>query len=187
MAQTELGILNDYALYKSTHSLTHSPRPNGWRPAGAGDDCRYRTSTEPLDASNFLVIHRAQATYHYSFWPSAYRWYPHLVRGRIVYDTYRTMEATRSRHGWVHMFITHWSTLTLQLHNFDLFRTCRTSSFYTVAWQLAIFQLTWRIARSLGDSWASCSSTQIECSKTAKSCWKCVDRIERLKKHLQVP
>jgi len=35
------------------------------------------------------------------------------------------------------------------------FRTCRTSSFFTVAWQLARFQLTRRIARSLGDSWAS--------------------------------
>jgi len=36
------------------------------------------------------------------------------------------------------------------------FRTCRTSSFCTVAWQLARFQLTRCIARSLGDSWASC-------------------------------
>ena len=54
------------------------------------------------------------------------------------------------------MFITHRPTLTLQLHNFDLFRTCRTSSFCTVAWQLARFQLKRRIARSLGDSWASC-------------------------------
>jgi len=36
------------------------------------------------------------------------------------------------------------------------FRTSRTSSFCTVAWQLARFQLTRRIARSLGDSWASC-------------------------------
>jgi len=51
-------------------------------------------------------------------------------------------------------FITHFPTVTLQLHNFDLFRTCRTSSFYTVAWQLPRFQLTRRIARSLGDSWA---------------------------------
>jgi len=33
-----------------------------------------------------------------------YRWYPQLDRGRFVYDTYRTMKATRSRHGWVHMF-----------------------------------------------------------------------------------
>ena len=87
---------------------------------------------------------------------SVYRWYPPVVRGRFVYDTYRTVEATRSRHGWVHMFITHCHTLTLQLHNFDLFRSCRTSSFCTVAWQLARFQLTRRIARSLGDSWASC-------------------------------
>ena len=52
----------------------------------------------------------------------------------------------------VHMFITHRPTLSLQLHNFDLFWTCRTSSFCTVAWQLARFQLTRRIARSLGDS-----------------------------------
>ena len=35
------------------------------------------------------------------------------------------------------------------------FRTCRTSSFFTVTWQLARFQLVRRIARSLGDSWAS--------------------------------
>ena len=34
---------------------------------------------------------------------SVYRWYPQLVRSRFVYDTYRTMEATRSRHAWVHM------------------------------------------------------------------------------------
>ena len=66
------------------------------------------------------------------------------------------MKATRTRHGWVHIFITHRPTLTLHLHNFGLFRTCRTSSFCTVAWQLARFQLTRRIARSLGDSWASC-------------------------------
>ena len=61
-----------------------------------------------------------------------------------------------TRHGWVHMFTTHRPILTHQLHNFDLFRTCRTSSFCTVACQLARFQLTRRIARSHGDSWASC-------------------------------
>jgi len=33
------------------------------------------------------------------------------------------------------------------------FTTCHTSSFCTVAWQLARFQLTRRIARSLSDSW----------------------------------
>jgi len=32
------------------------------------------------------------------------------------------MEVTRTRHGRVNMFITHRPTLTLQLHNFDLFR-----------------------------------------------------------------
>jgi len=42
------------------------------------------------------------------------------VRSRFVYGTYKTMEATRSRHGWVHMFITHWPTVTFQLHSFDL-------------------------------------------------------------------
>jgi len=87
---------------------------------------------------------------------SVYRWYPQHVHGRFVYDTYKTMEATRSPHGWVHMFITHRPTVTLQLHNFDFFRTWRTSSFCTIAWQLERFQLTRRIARSLGGSWASC-------------------------------
>jgi len=51
---------------------------------------------------------------------------------------------------------THQPTLTLEFHNFELFKSCRTSSFCTVAWQLSRFQLTRRIARSLGDSWASC-------------------------------
>ena len=78
----------------------------------------------------------------------------------FLHDTYKTIEATRSRHGWVRMFITHCPTVTVQLHDFDLFRTCRISCFYAVAWQLARFQLTRRIARSLGDSWASCSDRQ---------------------------
>jgi len=81
-----------------------------------------------------------------------YRWYPQLARGRFVYDTYRTVEATWSHH----MFITHRPTVSLQLHNFDFFRTCRKSSFCTVVWQLARFQLTRYIARFLGDSRASC-------------------------------
>jgi len=66
------------------------------------------------------------------------------------------MRATRSRRARVHTFITHCLQLNLQLHTIDLVRTCRISSFCTVVWQLARFQLTWRIARSLGDSWASC-------------------------------
>ena len=52
--------------------------------------------------------------------------------------------------------ITHCLRLNPQLHTIDLARTCHISSFCTVAWQLARFQLTQRIARSLGDSWASC-------------------------------
>ena len=65
------------------------------------------------------------------------------------------MKATRSSHGWVHMFITHCLQLNFQLHTINLFRTCHTSSFCTVAWQLARFQLTRCIMWSLGDSWAS--------------------------------
>ena len=52
--------------------------------------------------------------------------------------------------------ITHCLRLNLQLHTIDLVRTWRISSFCTVALQLARFQLTRRLARSLGDSWASC-------------------------------
>jgi len=105
-------------------------------------------------ASNFYIVdleNLATASRRYTA-----RWYTQLDRRRFVYDTYNTMKTTRTRHGWVHMFITHRPTLTVQLHNFDLFRTC-TSSFCTVAWRLAKFQLTQRIARSLGDSWASCT------------------------------
>ena len=101
---------------------------------------------------------------------SVYRWYSQLDRRRFVYHTYKTMKATRTRHGWVHMFITHRPTSTLQLHNFDLFRTCRTSSFCTVVWQLARFQLTQRITRSLGVSWVSCFHWQTQ--QLICICWK---------------
>ena len=66
------------------------------------------------------------------------------------------MAADSSRHGWVHIVYHALPPTKLQLHTIDLVRTCRISSFCTVAWQLARFQLTRRIARSLGDSWASC-------------------------------
>jgi len=102
-------------------------------------------------------LHCGLRKFHHSK-SSVYGWYTQLDRRRFVYDTYKTTKATRMHHGWVHMFITHRPTLTLQLHNSDLFRTC-TSSFCTVAWQLARFQLTWRIVRSLNDSWASCTTT----------------------------
>ena len=54
------------------------------------------------------------------------------------------------------LFMTHCLRLNLQLHTISLVRTCRISSFCTVAWHLARLLLTRRIARSLGDSWASC-------------------------------
>jgi len=57
----------------------------------------------------------------------------------------------------------HCPTVTVQLHNFHLFRTCRIRSFCTVAWQLARFQLTWRIAWSLGNSWAACTEMLYYC------------------------
>ena len=78
-----------------------------------------------------------------------------------LFDTYKTIKAARMRHCWVHMFTTHRPTLTLQLHNFDLSRTCRTA-LLRGNWQ----DFNWhdrRIARSLGDSWSSCpynTSTQ---------------------------
>jgi len=55
------------------------------------------------------------------------------------------------------LFMTHCLRLNLQLHAISLVRTCRISSFCTVAWQLARLLLTRRIALSLGDSWASCT------------------------------
>ena len=64
--------------------------------------------------------------------------------------------------------ITRCLRLNLQLRTIDLIRTCRISSFCTVAWQLARFQLTRRIARSLGDSWASCSTARC-CAYLTKS------------------
>jgi len=56
------------------------------------------------------------------------------------------------------LFMTHCFQLNLQLHTISLVRTCGISSFCTVTWQLARLLLTRRIARSLGDIWASCSS-----------------------------
>ena len=77
-------------------------------------------------------------------------------RRRFVYDTWDN----ESRLGRVMvectLFMTHCLRLNLQLHTISLVRTCRISSFGTVAWQLARLLLTRRIARSLGDSGASC-------------------------------
>jgi len=64
-----------------------------------------------------------------------YRWYTQLDRRQFVYDTYKTMKATQSRHGWVHMSITHCLQLNLQLHNFDLFRSQDLSALLGGNWQ----------------------------------------------------
>ena len=66
-------------------------------------------------------------------------------------------------------FMTHCLRLNLQLHTISLVRTCRISSFCTVAWQLARLLLARSIARSLGDSWASCIN--LYCL------WRCNDGI----------
>ena len=91
---------------------------------------------------------------------SVYRWYTQLNCCRFVYDTWDN----GSRLGRVMvectLSITHCLWLNLQLHTIDLVRICRISSFYTVGWQLARFQLTRRIARSIGDSSASCTEAR---------------------------
>ena len=62
------------------------------------------------------------------------------------------------------LFMTHCLWLNLQLYTISLVRTCRISSFCTVAWQLARLLLTKCITQSLGDSWASCFSRRVSCS-----------------------
>ena len=46
------------------------------------------------------------------------------IRGRFVYDTYKTMEATRSRHGGLDMFITHWVFQFAQDLSYKYFMHC---------------------------------------------------------------
>jgi len=101
--------------------------------------------------SNFYIVDLENST-------ASCRYTGDIHKSSVVglFMTPETMRATRSRRDWVHTFITYWLQLNLQLHTIDLVRTCRIRSFCTVAWQLARFQLTRRIARSLGDSWASC-------------------------------
>ena len=77
-------------------------------------------------------------------------------RRRFVYDTWDNGSRLDGVMVECTLSITHCLRLNLQLHAIDLVRTCLISSFCTVAWQLARFQLTRRIARSLGDCWASC-------------------------------
>jgi len=74
------------------------------------------------------------------------------------------------------MLITRCPTVTLQLHNSDLFRTCRTSSFCTVAWQLARFQLTdallgpSAIAELLVIGWCMCVYCKTSCRTSLCHC-----------------
>ena len=60
-------------------------------------------------ASNFYIVDFKKFRHSKSL---VYRWYTQFDRRRFVYDTYKTMKATRSCHGWVHMFITHCPTVT---------------------------------------------------------------------------
>ena len=83
---------------------------------------------------------------------TASRRYTGDIHNSTVVGLFMTPIRQRKRLELVTVECTCRPTLTLQLHNFDLFRTCRTSNFCTVAWQLARFQVTRRIARSLGDS-----------------------------------
>ena len=96
-------------------------------------------------------------------------------RRRFVYDTWDNGSRLDRVMVECTLSITHCFRLNLQLHTIDLVRTCRISSFCTVAWQLARFQFTRHIARSLGDSWASCVKC-ISCSTGLSKCepfWHC--------------
>ena len=87
------------------------------------------------------------------------------------YSFYRTMLCIRgTSHGPVSVCLSHVGVLLKRLNESSWFRTRRTSSFCTVAWQLARFQLTRRIARSRGDSWASCiaRSSSSSCSHSRR-------------------
>jgi len=87
---------------------------------------------------------------------SVERWYTQFDRHRFAYNTWDNRSRLASVMVECTLSITHCLRLNLQLPTIALIRTCRISSFCTVAWQLARFQLTRRIARSIGDSWASC-------------------------------
>ena len=100
--------------------------------------------------SNFYIMYFAN-------FATASRRYAGDIHNSAVVDLYMTPTGQWKCLDRVIVIITHCPPVTLQLHNFDLLRTCRTSSFCTVAWQLARFQLTRHIVRSLGDSWASCT------------------------------
>ena len=103
--------------------------------------------------SNFYIV-------DFKNFSTASRWYTGDIHNSTVVGLFMTHLRQWKRLGRdmveCKLSITHCLRLNLQLHTIDLVRTCRISSFCTVAWQLARFQLTRRIERSLGDSWASC-------------------------------
>ena len=70
---------------------------------------------------------------------SVYRWYIQLDRRRFVYDTWDNGRRLGRIMVECTLSITHCLRLNLQLHTINLVRTCRISSFCTVAWQLASF------------------------------------------------
>jgi len=94
-----------------------------------------------VDLENFATASRRYTGYN-----------TQLDRRRFVYDICDNEDRLGRVMDECTLSITHCLRLNLQLHTIDLVRTCRISSFCTVAWQLARFQLIRRIARSLGDS-----------------------------------
>ena len=91
------------------------------------------------------------------------------VSNFYIVDLENFATASRRYTGDIHnstvvgLFMTRCLQLNFQLHTIGLVRTCRISSFCTVAWQLARLLLTRRIVRSLGDSWATCTVNMIVC------------------------
>jgi len=79
--------------------------------------------------SNFYIVDLENST-------ASRRYTDDIHKSSVVglFMTPETMRATRSRRGCVHTFITHCLQLNLQLHTIGLVRTCRISSFCTVAW-----------------------------------------------------
>ena len=53
-ASSALGVLNDYALYKSTHSLTHSPTTTAEQLEGTGADIIYSSKDDTNLQSSYI-------------------------------------------------------------------------------------------------------------------------------------
>jgi len=106
------------------------------------------------------------------------RWYSQLDVVGLFMTPIRQWKRLRTRHDWVHMFTTHRPTLTLQLHNFDLFRTCRTAllrgSWQDFNWHHAsrgpstIAELLVKILMGTG-RWMDST-----CLMSPTWCWRCI-------------